>query len=158
MKSEGEMDVRRTWNSHPIRVVMQQVWDYLTDDSGLTFEDYSPRLDEDSRWYITYDSGTPVAAFWLRRLNGVTWEAHANVVPSLWGDKRGTSLCITALDLAFEDTEALKFVAHIPDSAPETQTMAIQIGFSREGINKKSFLRDGVLHDQVYFGMTRKET
>lgn len=151
------MEVRRTWIAHPILYIMQQVWEYLTDDSGLKFEDYSPRLDEDSRWYITYDEyDTPVAAFWLRRLNGVTWEAHANVAPQYWGNKKGTKLCKQALAFAFEDTEALKFVAQIPDSSKATQKMAAAIGFSREGINKQSFLRDGVLHDQVYFGMTRK--
>ncbi len=150
------MEVNRTWITNPILEVMQQVWGVLTDDSGLKFEDYRPRIDEDSRWYITSHNGRPVAAFWLRRLNGVTWEAHANVIPSTWGSKRGTALCRQALKLAFEDTEALKFVAQITDSSPATQKMAESIGFSREGINKKSFLRDGVLHDQVYFGMTRK--
>lgn len=151
------MEVRRTWNVYPILVVMEQVWDSLTDDSGLTFEDYAPRIDEDKRWYITWDKDVPVAAFSFKRLNGVTWETHANVIPALWGDKRGTQLCRDALKVALADIGALKIVAQIPDSSPVTQRTAEAIGFSREGINRKSFLKDGVLHDQVYFGMTRKK-
>ncbi len=150
------MEVRQTWIAYPILAVMQQVWDVVGDDSSLKFEDYVPRIDKDKLWYISYDGYTPVGAFSIRRLNSVTWEAHANVIPSMWGSKRGTALCQQALAMAFEDTGALKFVAQVPDSSPETQKMAEAIGFSREGINTKSFLRDGVLHDQVYFGMTRK--
>ena len=150
------MEVRRTWLVRPIMVVMEEVWDYLVDDSPLRFEAYEPRLSNDSRWYVSTEGDDIVGAYWARRLNWVTWEVHANVRPKYWGDKNGTKHCKAALDLIFEDTGAQKIVATIPDSSPVVQDTAEAIGFRREGVMTLSFQKEGKLYDQTHFGITRQ--
>ena len=149
------MTVSRTWISPPIRLVIGEVWAHIVDDSGARFEDYRPSIHDDSRWYITALDGQVAAAFWMRRVNGITWEAHANVRPKFWGQKRGTKMCRLAIEEMIRDTGARKVVALIPDSSPAVQRMAQAIGFKREGCNKDSWLKNGKLYNQIHYGITR---
>ena len=150
------IEVGRTWLSGPIHQVEEELWDYLQDDSGLKYEDWSPRIDEESRWYISHHEGELVGAFLCRRLNFVTWEAHACVRPKFWGANFGTAHCQAALDLMFEDTGAKKIVAMCADCFPDTMRMTEAIGFRREGRRVDSFQRNGKLYDEVYLGIDRK--
>lgn len=150
------MEVNRTWIAQPIMLVMTEVWDFLTDDSDLRIENYQPTLHDDSRWYIISHNGQVAGAFWMRRVNAVTWEAHANVRPKFWGNKSGTAMCQLALDEMIRDTGAKKIISLIPDSSPAVQRMAEAIGFKREGVQKKSWLKNGKLYDQIHYGITRK--
>lgn len=150
------INIARETRSYLVRIVMREVWDYLTDDSGLKFEDYQPRIDEDSRWYISFDEyGEVVGAFWCRRVNHVTWESHANIRPKFWGDKNGTKHCQAAIDLMFEDTGGKKMIALIADCFPQVQQMAEDIGFVREGVQTLSWQREGKLYDQIHYGKNR---
>lgn len=148
--------IRRTWLEKEPQEIVERLFDYLVDDSQLD-RDARIRLSNDSRWYIGELDGEVAGAFWMRRENLVTWEAHANVLPEFWGDKRGTKLCQSAIGTMIQDTGAAKVIATIPDSSPETQRMAEAIGFKREGVRKRSWQKNGKLYDQVYYGITRNK-
>ena len=134
---------------------MGEVWDVINDDSDEEFEDWEPRIDDDSRWYILSNDGEVAGAFWMRRVNHITWEAHANVRPKYWGDKKGTEFCRKAIEEMIADTGALKVVAQIPTSSPQTMKMAEAIGFEREGTAVRSLQKKGKLYDVVHYGITR---
>jgi RimJ/RimL family protein N-acetyltransferase len=149
------VSVNRTWIPQPVRQVIGEVWEYISDDSDVTFDEYEPRFDEDSRWYISSEGGEIVGAFWMRRVNHITWEAHANVRPKFWGDGRGTEHCRQAIAKMVEDTGAKKVVAQIPTSCAPVMKMAEEIGFVREGVIAASWQKHGRLYDQVLYGITR---
>jgi len=149
------IEVNRTWISAPVRQIIGEVWEYITDDSEMTFEEYAPRIDSDSRWYISSQDGQIVGAFWMRRVNHITWEAHANVIPKYWGEGQGTEHCRKAIDTMMEDTGAKKVVALIPTSCKPVMRMAEEIGFVREGVTVASWQKHGKLYDQVHYGITR---
>jgi len=150
------VDVRRTWLAKPVVDVITELWDYLSDDSKLRPECYRPTITDDSRWYIAYEGDEVVGAFWMRRVNAITWEAHANVRPKFWGDRKGTEYCQAAIAEMMFDTQAEKVIALIPDSSPEVQHMAEAIGFKREGRQVRSWKKDGEYYDQIHYGITRK--
>ncbi|MCP4340185.1 MAG: hypothetical protein GY799_15160 [Desulfobulbaceae bacterium] len=54
-------------------------------------------------------------------------------------------------------TEYHKLSVDIPVRNKDTYYFTRKFGFIDEGINRKSFMRDGVLHDQYRLGITRKE-
>ena len=149
------MQVNRTWIAQPVVMVVTECWDFLIDDSDLELQNYSPTITSDSRWYITSLDGEVAGAFWMRRVNLITWEAHANVRPKFWGNRRGTELCKLALDEMIRDTGAKKVIALIPDSSKPVQRMAEAIGFKQEGVQRKSWLKNGKLYDQIHYGITR---
>lgn len=152
------MEVRRTWNPGNIKPVIGEVWGYIADDSQLDtdFNGWEPRLDNDSRWYMSEEDGDTVGIFWMRRVNAITWEAHANIRPRYWGDKKGTEHCREAIKEMMRDTDAQKVIALIPDSSPQVQRMAEAIGFIHEGRQVASYLKNGNVYDQTHYGITRK--
>jgi len=150
------MEIRRTWLEQPVREVMQDLWPYLEEGTGQRFEDYRPRFDDQSRWYISLTEGQVSGAYWARQVNNITWEVHTNVRPQYWGGKLGTEYSQAALDHIFKDTDAGKIVALIPKCFPQVIATAEAIGMQREGVRTQSYLRDDKLYDQVHFGITRK--
>lgn len=148
------MEIRRTWITQPVKEVMLEVWDYLTDDAAFPKESFEPRFDDKSRWYVAWDGARPMAAFWMEQKNLVTWEVHAHVRPSYWGRGNGTKICKETLPVVLEETGCKKLLALVPDCCPQVQKTAEAIGFEVEGVQKKSWLKDGVLYDQKYYGMT----
>lgn len=139
----------------PVARVLGEVWHFISDDTKQTVDEFEPRFDDGSRWYVAYEDGEILGAFWARRINHITWELHANIRPAIWGHKRGTEICREALEKMMEDTGGLKFVATIPDNCPQVQEMAEAIGFEREGASVRSWQKNGELYDQVYYGITR---
>lgn len=149
------MEIRRTWLRAPVIKVIKELWEYLCDDSEIDFEYYVPRMDDTSRWYVATIDRKIIGVFWMRRINAVTWEAHVNVRPFYWGNKKGTEVCREAIKIMGDDTGAKKIIALIPDSCPATQRAAEAIGFKREGVQTKSWLKNGQLYDQKHYGLTR---
>ena len=153
------IEIKRTWLASHIKHVVGEVWEHIADDSQIEeYAMWTPRVKEDSRWYATMEDDDVVGIFWMRRVNAITWEAHANVRPKYWGDKKGTEHCRLAIDHMIADTGARKVVALIPDSSPQVQKMAEAIGFVAEGKQTDSYLKNGKVYDQVHYGMTRKPT
>jgi RimJ/RimL family protein N-acetyltransferase len=132
------------------------LWDYLIDDSPLDKSKHTIRLSDNSRWYTAHVDGELAGAFWMRRENFATWEVHANILPEFWGKGQGTKICQVALDYMAEETDAIKLIAIVPTSAPQTMKMTEAVGFKREGIREKSWSKNGELYDQAYYGITRK--
>ena len=102
------------------------------------------------------DGEEVVAVFWFRQVNSITWEAHTNVRPKYWGDSRGTEMTKQGLEVALADTGAKKLIALIPENCPEVMKACEGIGFRQEGRQTESWLKDGKLHDQIHYGLTRK--
>jgi RimJ/RimL family protein N-acetyltransferase len=137
-------------------MVMRELWEYLCDDSVIAADQWQPRMNDESRWYVAYLEDDIMGVFWMERRNAVTWEAHANVRPKYWGNKRGTECCKLAIEEMIKDTDAKKVIALIPDCSPNVQRMAEEIGFEREGIQRQSWQKNGKLYDQKHYGITRQ--
>jgi hypothetical protein len=83
--------------------------------------------------------------------NSTTVEIHA----AFKTDKRG-KVVIDGLKEVFtwltDNTSCLKVVAEIPRFNFRAKAAAIKVGFRLNGINTKSFLKDGQLIDQYIYG------
>lgn len=155
------MEVRRIWadREDAICMVIGEVWDYISDDA-LTPDQHAswrPRIDDGSRWYISLEGDEVVGVHWMRRVNAITWEAHANIRPKFWGNKLGTEHCRHAFKGMMTDTGAQKVILLVPDNCPQVQRMAESLGFRQEGRQVASFLKNGKVYDQVHYGITRKQ-
>lgn len=134
--------------------VVRELWDYLRDDTTMSPEDFHAFLDDDARWYVSWEDGDIVGVYYAHRINTATWEVHTHVRPKFWGSGKGLSHSRAGLDAIIADTRALKIIATIPASAGPVLQVAESLGFEREGRRKESFLRDGILHDEIIFGLS----
>ncbi len=86
--------------------------------------------------------------------NVVTVELHTCFLPEYRGLK-----VFEAAQLAKDylwGTQYRKIVTQVPVYNKAAIFMALKCGFKKEGINKLSFLKDGILYDQYYFGLCKE--
>lgn len=128
-----------------------KVWRMGTDDS---FKDIDPtsdllKLDKgNARWVRT-----PYGVYLGLPTNCITYDCHIALLPSVRG--RAVEVSRAVIDFVFSNTKAQRLNASVPSFNLLARRLAEQCGFKLIGVNEKSFLRDGVLHDQHFYGISK---
>ena len=86
--------------------------------------------------------------------NLVTYDCHISLLPGSEG--RAVEISNAVMDFTFNNTQARRLNASIPSYNLLARRLAEKCGFKLIGINEKSFLRDGVLHDQHFYGISKQ--
>lgn len=103
------------------------------------------------------------AALWLKTpygvliglpTNFVTYDCHIALLPCAEG--KAVEVCKAAMEFAFHNTPARRLNASIPSHNLLARRLAEKCGFTLIGVNEKSFLRDGVLHNQHFYGISKQ--
>jgi len=88
-------------------------------------------------------------------VNFITYDVHIALLPIARGMAK--IICQEAIQTFFESSDKpLRLTASIPSFNIKTIKLAGDVGMEFIGINKKSFLRDGVLFDQHLFGLSKE--
>lgn len=95
-----------------------------------------------------------VGCFILHKQSKATVECHVQVLPE-HRKERAEEFGRAVIEWTWENTGAVKIVAQIPEIYPNVLRFAQSMGFQLEGINTKSHIKGGVLHDQWYVGLRR---
>lgn len=135
--------------------MMEEAWETVIDDSPISFDDYEAPIDEDNRWYGSYEGDDLVSLFYVHRLNLITWQLHIQFRPEYWGKGISTAHGKAQMDFIWEDTGCKKIYALVPAYATYVLDLAKRYGFKQEGRTKRSFQKDGVIHDQIHIGVYR---
>ncbi len=99
---------------------------------------------------------------WIKTIHGVfigiptnfvTYDCHIALLPSAEG--RASAICKEVIAFAFDNTRAQRLNTSIPSFNLLARKLAEKCGFELIGINKKSFLLNGVLHDQHFYGISK---
>lgn len=127
------------------------VWRMGTDDA---FKDLDPttlvsKLERGNACWLK----TPYGVYIGLPTNYITYDCHLALLPSAKG--KAVEVSKAVIDFAFKNTKAQRLNASIPSFNTLARRLAEQCGFKLIGINEKSFLRDGVLHDQHFYGISK---
>lgn len=109
---------------------------------------------ESLEWIGVHKDGACHGVFLLIPQNTVTVDIHTALLPSVRG-KQSKQAGKLLLDLIF--SRYFKAVTSVPSNNRVAAWFAGSLGFKHEGVNRQSFLKNGVLLDQVLMGMTREE-
>ena len=128
---------------------------------GSIGDDVTSKMDIDypiseNVYYLAEVSSEVLGMFVFYPQNSVTFEGHFAVLPGLYG-KNAIRAGLEAIDWIFGNTECLKINGVTPHYNPLALRYAQKLGFKKEGVNCKSILKDGKLHDQTFFGLEREE-
>lgn len=127
-----------------------KVWRMGVDDA---FKDTNPgkitKLDKGNNVWVK----TPQGVFIGIPQNFVTYDCHIALLPSAEG--RAAEVSKAVIDFVFNNTNILRLNASVPSFNLLARRLAEKCGFKLIGINEKSFLRDGVLHDQHFYGISK---
>lgn len=149
------MRVQRTVNEELIKQTLndQRLWEVSTEDGTPPIEDFWPDTDN-KIWIALIDSEDNVRGFLIGDIvSRAQVRVHIAIRSEYWGDsKTNVELGQIALQW-FINQGARKIIATIPTEDKQVLRYAQRCGLQREGINKKSFLRNGEMLDQYYLGL-----
>lgn len=87
--------------------------------------------------------------------NSVTYEVHTFLFPNARG--KAVEIAKAAMQWLFSNTHCLRITTTVPDYNKLAIRLSLKSGMEFMGINKKSFMKDGVLYDQQLFGISKED-
>lgn len=142
------MIIQQTFDAGRIKRLMKGSL-VSSDDDGK----FEPRIDNFNGWVIVRDYDKIQGIVYIEQQTTTTAMFH----PYLIGDKgKGREMIKSVIKWLF-DKELHKINVSIPVIYQSTINTAKKLGFIDEGVNRESFLKDGIYHNQQLFGMTRSE-
>ena len=159
-KTLGEDAVIRRCGIHDaefVRNIMTDpsIYPYNSDDNSVSPEDFDPSsfLKLEAVYFLSPGED---ALFMVTPVNSVTYEVHSCVLPPARG-KKAVVYAKYLIAWMFEHTTCRKLVTHVPSCNAPALALAVRAGMEREGVNRKSFLKNGILMDQTVLGICKKE-
>ena len=151
--------VERTFDYGLVNSIMTHpaIYPFISDDGSPSREQFRAP-ESDCIWYVLAKNDGQIIGLWMAiPLNAVTYEIHTNVLPDHRG-KEALDAAKIALEWAWENIpNCQRIVTNIPRFNLPARVFALQSGLSRMGVNPKSFLKEGVLHDVTMLGISRPE-
>lgn len=136
-------------------VTSPEIWDYSVED-GVKKDCYIPTYDDYSLWLLCEIDNEIAGAVYVCNANTNTLIMHPNILKKYRKHCRDVIYVFLKwfLDLP-------KFICKLNVAIPSCRrivyNLAKKIGFIDEGINRNSFCKNGIMHDQYLLGLTRLE-
>lgn len=150
---EASIKAYRTLDKNKILQVVcdPSILETITEDGGEVTES---QFDPEAACFIAAEVDGKIASVWIfDKIGAVTIDVHAHVLPAFrdCSIEIGKKVLSEVVNLA---DWAQKYTAQVPFCYPNVKKFAERMGFKVEGINEKSYLRNGELFDQWYLGAT----
>ena len=147
LKATRTYDVEVIWSI----VYQPELWACVAEDNPPTFK---PDVINEA-WILITNNDEIVGCYNLHKLNGVTWQIHAFILPSKREHSKESGLSV--LKWALDNLEFQKIEAVIPVIFPNVYHFTLNQSFKDEGLSRKSYMKNGELHDRHCLGITRSE-
>jgi RimJ/RimL family protein N-acetyltransferase len=131
------------------------IWDESTEDN-MNKDLFSPGYDGLSGWLLCEINGNIAGLILVHHDNNTTIKIH----PYLFNEYRkyGRKMMIEFFKWFLKlDKTIKKVIVSIPFNRRIVYNFAKKVGFKDEGINRKSYFKNGETHDQWLLGLTKKE-
>lgn len=125
------------------------IYPRLTADDSPPPEEWEPRPD---RIYLVGWDEEPFGVTSFAPKSSIVYNAHFQVIPE-YRKSHAIDFAKECIRWLWDNTKAKKIVAEIPEFHQNVIHFGHKVGFVVEGINSKSFLKDGKLHNQIYLGL-----
>lgn len=137
-----------------VTITNPKIFPYVTDDGSCAKEDYEPNLE--SFIYVGIYAEEYLGLFVLHQHNHILYEVHTCLLPDAWGEK-AIAAAKLLIKWVFENTNCKRLITNVPDNNPLAKRLAKQAGLKQFGINPDSFIKNGVLFDQIMLGVSKEE-
>lgn len=132
--------------SHPA------IFRHVSDDSVRVCEP----VDHENFYWMLVTESEPIGVFLVHPHSSVCYEMHTSILPHAWGRKASIAAQML-LAWAFKETPCHKMITAVPAYNRAALRFAKAGGMVPEGVNRKSFLYEGALIDQIMLGITKQE-
>lgn len=152
------MEFIDTYNMDFVREFMldDEIWDYVAQDSA-TKESYIPECNKNKMWLTCLDREMIIGVISLTSDGHSAVKMHPCMMKECRNKSREMIKEFLKWFCLFMPNHIQKLNVCIPFSRKIVYNLAKKCGFIDEGINRKSFLKNGQWYDQWYLGLTRSE-
>ncbi len=150
--------IERVFDLELIKSVItdDSVYSGCTDDGSPQPSEYTP-ADPNAILYLADVFDAEVTAlFVLVPQNSATLEVHTCIKKKHRG-RRAVLSAKSMLIWVFSNTDAEKVITNIPFYNRPAKSFALMSGLSVEGINRMSIMKNGILYNQWFMGITKGE-
>lgn len=149
------MIVDRSYNEKDIKSVITHpdIYPRLINENSPPPDLWKPAK---GRIYIVGYDAIPFGVLSANRKSDIQYIVHFQVIPE-FRKTHAIKFAEKAVQWVWDNTEARKLVAEVPEFHPNVIKFADKVGFIVEGVNYKSCLKDGKLYDQIYLGLSKYE-
>lgn len=127
----------------------------LAFEDGIDIEKWQPRVDLSCVWVVVLDRGEPIAICKMGIIQATMVDFHPYALPDKCRKWKSIVKCL--LTWIYSNQRINKVISFIGTNHITTYKLALKLGFKNEGLIKKSYLKNGNLHDQHVVGLTREE-
>ena len=132
-------------------ISLPEVWEQIAQDNQ-DVEKFD--LDNTGFWLKALVGSELIGMLGFYQLQGVKVEFHPCIIKK-HRKEHAVEAINKAIDYAFDIEKIQKINVIIPFSHKIVHNFALKVGFQDEGINRESFLKNNVIYNQWYMGMTR---
>lgn len=149
--------VERTFDYETIKriVTHPQVYPFLSDDGSPPASEWQPTESETVYYVAASNHRGVVGVLIFTPHNSICYEGHSALLPSVWG--HGPEIGKLAMRWMFENSPCRRLIGNAPSFNPRVLAYAKRSGMQPFGVNQKSFLKDGILYDQVVLGASKED-
>lgn len=149
------MTFERSFDYELIRAVITQpeIYKFISDDGSPPREEYRP-VESEAVWYVVvWDGNELLGLFMLVPENTVCWQIHTCLLPDAWGFRAQEAAKLLPAWI-WEHTPCRRIVTNVPAPNRLALHFAVRAGMKIYGVNQASYLKHGVLCDQVCLGLS----
>lgn len=134
-----------------------ELWERLKED-GINTDDYEPILGFGDLYLGAYVDDLLIGLFSYHKQNGSTISIHANILQKYRKQYAKEAGRLAIAYFAFDTHDTIqKLIAEIPVIYKDVYHFSLNNGLIKEGINRKSILKNGELVDTYMLGITKQE-
>jgi RimJ/RimL family protein N-acetyltransferase len=146
--------ISKTENLDLVRsiIIHPKIYPHVSDDGSPSPEDF---IAPPNVTYCLIHEGEDIGGVYIIvPVNFICCDIHTCILPHWWGEKAKKSI-LDFVEWIFKETAYEKIISWIPDNNQRALKFALQAGFKVEGLNTKSYKKDGILYDQIMVGLTK---
>lgn len=150
------MKFERTENWELIKKIVThpRIYPAVSDDFSPKAEDWEPIKDENA-WYVVVGDGEEMLGLWaLFPENRICWKVHTCLLPKAYGE-RAKVAAGEGSAWVWANTPCLRLITDVPIFNRLALKFALYAGFTQFGVNPKSYMKYGKLHDVIMLGISK---
>ena len=149
--TEADAELIRSTMTHP------RVWPWISDDDSVRREDFQPVFAE-TIIYLGVWSEAFIGLWMCVRQNAITFAVHTCLLPAGAGPVGQIAACEAQKWMWDNADGCQRLITSVPSDNTLALRFAKNVGMVEFGRNPRSFLRNGLVLDEIWLGLSRPES
>jgi RimJ/RimL family protein N-acetyltransferase len=146
----------RNWTLVKSIVTHPAIYPHVSDDFAAKPEDWKA-TDDEGLWYVlAMDGDELLGMFLFIPQNEICWDVHTCLLPKSYGSQ-AEAAGRGMIRWVWENTRCLRIVTLVPEYNRLALSFAKRCGLVCYGVNPKSYMKRGTLHDSILLGISKPD-